>query len=189
MKSCFVRVGRQWFELTAEMSEDERRRKIKDKWFLGELSQGNLMHHPLAGLWWGVKLTVCEERGEGKYNLTGVLLRDLDFLTRTLGTYQLGRFPKAMKGILGYMFDHPDDFKSSFEAKTRYIMRHFNSLGGVLHLGCLEPQFYAEELERTKDYWISATRKTGLETDDTTEKKPGDADAEATSPANEDALT
>lgn len=147
------------FPLSADMDATARRNKIRDKWFLGEPSQGSLMRHPLAGLWWGVKLSIDESRGNGKYDLTRILFRDLDFLTRTLGTYQLGRLPSAVRGILGYMFNHPEDFKGQFEDKTRYIMKHFNSLGGALHLGCLDENFYAEELDRTRDEWINPNHK------------------------------
>lgn len=132
--------------------------KIKDKWLLDDPSQSKLIHHPLAGLWWGVKLSADPDRGEGKYDLTRVLFRDLDLLTRTLGTYELGRLPMAIKGILGYVHDHPDDFKNDYEAKTRYIMKYFNSMGGVLQLGCLDDSFYREKLDESKDLWIKATR-------------------------------
>ena len=150
---------RKRFSLSADMDVAARRNKIKDKWFLGEPSQGNLMRHPLAGLWWGVKLSVDESRGSGRYDLTRILFRDLDFLTRTLGTYQLGRLPAAVRGILGYMFNHQEDFKGQFEDKTRYIMKHFNSLGGALHLGCLDENFYADELDRTRDEWLNPNNK------------------------------
>lgn len=147
------------FVLSAGIEESKRRQLIREKWFLDEPSQGNLMRHPLAGLWWGVKLTVAPERGEdNKYELTRILFRDLDLATRTLGTYQLGRLPTAIKGILGYVADHPDDFKSSFEPKMRYIMKHFNSIGGVLQLGCLDASFYGHELNRVKSEWIGAKR-------------------------------
>lgn len=144
--------------IIATPDEVTRKDKIRGKWFLGDPSQGSLMRHPLAGLWWGVKLSIAPERGDGKYDLSRILLRDLDFLTRTFGTYQLGRLPNAIKGILGYIYDHESDFKSAFEPKMRYIMKHFNSVGGVLQLGCLPATFYAEELERTKSEWIEAKR-------------------------------
>ena len=147
------------FALSADMEESVRRQRIKEKWFLGDPSQGNLMRHPLAGLWWGVKLTVAPERGDdNKYELTRILFRDLDLATRTLGTYQLGRLPMAIKGILGYVADHPDDFQSSFEPKMRYIMKHFNSIGGVLQLGCLDASFYGCELDRVKSEWVVAKK-------------------------------
>lgn len=155
------------FPLSADMDVAARRNKIKDKWFLGEPSQGSLMRHPLAGLWWGVKLSVDESRGSGRYDLTRILFRDLDFLTRTLGTYQLGRLPAAVRGILGYMFNHQEDFKGQFEDKTRYIMKHFNSMGGALHLGCLDEKFYAEEMDRTRNEWINPNTKSAPTTKST----------------------
>ena len=149
---------RQRFSL-AGVPGSELKRKIKERWFLVEPSQSSLMKHPLAGLWWGVRLSVAPERGAGRYDFTKILCRDIDLLTRTLGTYQLARLPSAMKGILGYIFDHPDDFKSEYEAKMRTILKHFNSIGGVVHLGCLDEGFYAEELDRCKDEWMAARKK------------------------------
>lgn len=151
-------MQKRFARILAVEDETSRREKIKDKWFLGDPSQGSLMRHPLAGLWWGVRLSVDDSRGDGKYDLSRILLRDLDFLTRTFGTYQLGRLPNAVKGILGYIYNHEEDFKSAFEPKMRHIMKHFNSIGGVLQLGCLPVDFYANELERTKAEWIEAKR-------------------------------
>lgn len=157
--------------ILATPDPDVRRDKIIGKWFLGDPSQGSLMRHPLAGLWWGVRLSVDTTRGDGRYDLSRILLRDLDFLTRTFGTYQLGRLPGAVKGILGYIFDHQEDFKSAFEPKMRHIMKHFNSIGGVLQLGCLPPEFYADELDRTKSEWIDA-KKTKSDEPSTEEQMP-----------------
>ena len=143
------------------MPSERRKDVIRRRWILNDPSQQNLIHHPLAGLWWGVKLSVDETRGEGRYDFTRILYRNLDLPTRTLGTYQLGRLPKAIRGILGYVFDHEDDFKNEYEAKMRHIMKHFNSMGGVLQLGCLDESFYCEELDRSRDEWIKAKKKTG----------------------------
>lgn len=148
------------FPISPSDSEQQRRQKIKDKWFMSDPSQASLIRHPLAGLWWGVKLSVAPERGEErKYDLTRILYRNLDLPTRTLGTYKLGRLPNAIKGILGYVYDHEDDFKNEYEAKMRHIMKHFNSIGGVLQLGCLDVQFYADELDKSKSEWMLAKKK------------------------------
>ena len=151
-------MKKRYERIIATPDEQARKDKIRGKWFLGDPSQGSLMRHPLAGLWWGVRLSVAPERGDGKYDLSRILLRDLDFLTRTFGTYQLGRLPNAIKGILGYIYENDADFKSAFEPKMRHIMKHFNSIGGVLQLGCLPAEFYADELDRTKSEWIEARR-------------------------------
>lgn len=138
------------------LSLDARRDRIKKKWFLGEPSQSSLIHHPLAGLWWGAKLTVAPERGAaGQYDFTRILYRNLDVPTRTLGTYELGRLPAAIKGILGYVYEHPEDFKHEYEAKMRGIMRLLNSIGGVLQLGCLDEAFFKEQIADNQYYWIN----------------------------------
>ncbi len=144
----------------SELSVEKRRTKIEDKWFLGDPSQSALIHHPLAGLWWGVLLTVAPERGEEKkYDLTHILFRNLDLPTRTLGTYELGRLPAAVKGVLGYVFDHPDLFKENYEAKMRAIMRLLNAIGGVVQLGCMDEAFFRLRIEENRDTWLSARKK------------------------------
>lgn len=142
-----------------ESDVEKRMKRIKNKWFLQEPSQSSLIHHPLAGLWWGVWLSVAPERGEEhKYDLTRILYRNLDLPTRTLGTYELGRLPAAVKGTLGYVFDHPDLFKDEYEAKMRAIMRLLNSIGGVLQLGCLDESFFREQIEANQNCWIYAKK-------------------------------
>lgn len=142
-----------------DLSPEARHDRIKKKWFLGEPSQSALIHHPLAGLWWGVKLTWAPERGvAGQYDLTKILYRNLDVPTRTLGTYELGRLPAAIKGILGYVSEHPEEFKNEYEAKMRGIMRLLNSIGGVLQLGCLDEAFFKEQIGKNRDLWINATK-------------------------------
>ena len=149
------------------LSPDVRRDRIKKKWFLGEPSQSALIHHPLAGLWWGVKLTVAPERGiAGQYDLTRILYRNLDVPTRTLGTYELGRLPAAIKGILGYVYDHPEEFKNEYEAKMRAIMRLLNSIGGVLQLGCLDEAFFQEQIAANRDLWINEKKTAKAEKDE-----------------------
>ena len=144
-------------------SRESRIAKIEEKWFLPQTpSQSALIHHPLAGLWWGVKLSVAPERGEDrKYDLTRILYRNLDLPTRTLGTYELGRLPAAVKGTLGYVFDHPELFEEEYEAKMRAIMRLLNSIGGVLQLGCLEEKFFRSKIDENRPSWIAARKKKG----------------------------
>ena len=153
------------------LEEKTRRERIEEKWFMGDPSQASLIHHPLAGLWWGVKLSVDPECKRGdKYALTRILFRNLDLPTRTLGTYELGRLPSAVHGVLGYIHDHPDDFKEEYEAKTRAIMRLLNSVGGALKLVCLDEAFFTEQIAANRDFWIVAKKKSN--------RKKSDADSE-----------
>ena len=144
----------------SELDTERRMATIKEKWFLRDISQSSLIHHPLAGLWWGVWLSIAPEKGEDhKYDLTKILYRNLDLPTRTLGTYELGRLPAAVKGTLGYVYDNPDLFEDEYEAKMRAIMRLLNSIGGVIQLACLEESFFREQIDINKGCWIGAKKK------------------------------
>jgi hypothetical protein len=69
---------------------------VLNHWFLSSTAQSELLRHALSGLWWAVYLSVDEKRGEKKYELTEILFQQLDFATRTLGLYKLGRHKEAV---------------------------------------------------------------------------------------------
>lgn len=121
---------------------------IMEHWFLKSSAQNNLLRHPLAGLWWAVYLSVDESRGENKYDLTRILFRQLDFPTRTLGTYKLGRHKEAVIGILEFIEANSDLFKTKFEDKTRFVTKHLNLLGGVKPISYYDRTFFKTELEK-----------------------------------------
>jgi hypothetical protein len=114
---------------------------ILDHWFLSSSAQSNLLRHALSGLWWSVHLSVDEER-DNKYRLTEILFRQLDFPTRTLGTYKLGRHKEAVLGILEFIQENEDLFKSKFEPKTRFVTKHLNVIGGVKPLSYFKRDFF-----------------------------------------------
>ena len=122
---------------------------ILDHWFLQSTSQQNLMRHSLAGLWWAVYLSVDNEK-ENKYELTEVLFRQLDFVTRTLGTYNLGRHKEAVIGILQFIKDNEEIFASKFEKKSRYITKYLNLVGGAKPLVYFDRNFFINELNKIK---------------------------------------
>ncbi|NPA44734.1 MAG: hypothetical protein GXO49_04300 [Chlorobi bacterium] len=122
---------------------------IMKYWFMKSTSQQELMRHSLAGLWWGVYLSVDETR-ENKYELTNILFRQLDFPTRTLGTYRLGRHKEAVIGILQFILENDELFNSKFEKKTRYITKYLNLVGGTKPLGYFDRTFYINELNKIK---------------------------------------
>jgi hypothetical protein len=121
---------------------------ILEHWFLRSTSHSDLLRHTLSGLWWAVYLSVDEERGDNKYELTEILFRQLDFPTRTLGAYSLGRHKEAVIGILEFIKENKELFKSGFEDKTRYITKHLNLIGGVKPISFYERQFFKEELKK-----------------------------------------
>lgn len=120
---------------------------ISDHWFLSSSVQSSLLRHAIAGLWWSVHLSVDEQR-ENRYELTEILFRQLDFPTRTLGTYKLGRHKEAVVGILEFIQENEDLFKSKFEPKTRFVTKHLNVIGGVKPISYFKRDFFKSELTK-----------------------------------------
>lgn len=108
---------------------------ILNNWFLysksGSFSQSSIMRHPLAGLWWAVKISKYNlDENDDSYVLTRILFRQKDFYSRTLGTYSLGRFQPAVKAVLEYIHLNSVVFENSFEAKTRFVCKYLNRYFG-----------------------------------------------------------
>ncbi|MEZ4843782.1 MAG: DUF6339 family protein [Bacteroidia bacterium] len=120
---------------------------ISDHWFIDSSAQSSLLRHALAGLWWSAYLSVDETK-EDKYELTKILFRQLDFPTRTLGTYKLGRHKEAVLGILEFIQENGDLFKSKFESKTRFVTKYLNVIGGVKPISYYDRHFFKSELEK-----------------------------------------
>lgn len=124
---------------------------ILDHWFLSSSAQSSLLRHALAGLWWSVYLSVDESKGKNKYDLTKILFRQLDFPTRTLGTYKLGRHKEAVLGILEFIQEYEDLFKTKFEDKTRFVTKHLNVVGGVKPISYYDRNFFKSELQKVAE--------------------------------------
>lgn len=122
---------------------------ILDHWFLVSSAHGNLLRHALAGLWWSVHLSIDDTKDD-KYELTKILFRQLDFPTRTLGAYKLGRHKEAVIGILEFINENEELFKSKFEDKSRFITKYLNSLGGVKPIVYYDRLFFKDELKKIK---------------------------------------
>lgn len=120
---------------------------ISDHWFLSSSAQGQLIRHAIAGLWWAVFLSVDENR-EDKYELTKIFFKQLDFATRTMGSEKFGRHKEAVIGILEFIQENEDLFKSKFEAKTRFIAKHINLIGGVKPISYFDRHFFKSELQK-----------------------------------------
>ena len=121
---------------------------ILDHWFLSSSAQNSLLRHAIAGLWWSVNLSVDETKGENKYDLTKILFRQLDFPTRTLGTYKLGRHKEAVFGILEFIQENEDLFKNKFQDKTRFATEHLNIIGGLKPISYFDRNFFKSELQK-----------------------------------------
>lgn len=123
---------------------------ILEHWFLSSSAQSSLLRHAIAGLWWSVYLSVDESKDD-KYELTKVLFRQLDFPTRTLGTYKLGRHKEAVLGILEFINENSELFKNKFEPKTRFVTKHLNIIGGVKPISYYDRHFFKSELAKVSD--------------------------------------
>lgn len=121
---------------------------INEHWFLKSTAQSNLLRHAISGLWWAVYLSVDENRGANKYELTKILFRQLDFPTRTLGTYKLGRHKEAVIGILEFIQENELLFKKNFEDRVRFITKHLNLIGGVKPIAYYDRSFFKVELQK-----------------------------------------
>jgi hypothetical protein len=117
---------------------------ILEHWFFGK----GMLRNALAGLWWSVYLSIDEKRGSDKYELTKILFRQLDFSTRTLGSYRLGRHKEAVIGILEFIKENEKLFSTAFEKKTRYITKHLNLVGGVKPISYYDRSFFKSELKK-----------------------------------------
>lgn len=120
---------------------------ILDHWFINSPTQSALLRNAISGLWWAVYLSVDSDR-ENKYELTQILFRQLDFPTRTLGAYKLGRHKEAVIGILEYINENQSLFKTEFEKKTRFITKYLNRIGGVKPLSYYDRTFFKIELKK-----------------------------------------
>lgn len=138
---------KRWDEVNLRKANNSSK-YILDHWFLNSSAQSSLLRHALAGLWWSVYLSVDESRGEKKYDLTKILFRQLDFPTRTLGTYKLGRHKEAVIGILEFIQENEELFKSKFEDKTRFVTKYLNVVGGVKPISYYDRNFFKSELEK-----------------------------------------
>lgn len=123
---------------------------ILEHWFLKTSAQTSLLRNWLSGLWWGVYLSVDESRSD-KYELTKLFFRQLDFVTRTMGAEKFGRHREAVIGILEFIKENDELFKTKFEPKTRFIARHINFIGGVKPISYYDRHFFKSELEKVSD--------------------------------------
>lgn len=135
-------MTQRWHDvITGETSKSDY---IIEHWFVKTPSQQCLMRNAISGLWWAAYLSFDETRTD-PFELTKVFYKDLDLPTRTIGTYRIGRHKEAVKGILQFIKDFPDVMYSHYETKTRYILKHFNVIGGSKTLSLFDMDFFYNE--------------------------------------------
>lgn len=117
---------------------------ILDHWFF---KRSSMMRHALANLWWSVEMTFDRSHKEDPYWLTKVLFSNtVELRTRFYGSSLFLRNKEAAIGILTYMASS-DTYKSHNEARSLFVYRYFNSLGGYLQLSLLNRDFFKKKME------------------------------------------
>jgi hypothetical protein len=120
---------------------------LLDHWFISSPIQSNFLRQGLSSLWWSAYLSHDEENTENPYHLTEVLYRNVDFATRTLGTYNLSRHKEAVIGILSFIKNNPHLFENRFEDKSRFITKYINLIGGTKPVGYMKRNYFEQSLE------------------------------------------
>lgn len=145
------------------INKDVKNKKdyIYDHYVLGK-SPSSMMRHTLCGLWWGVKLTVDENR-EDKFELTELMFRQISFFSRFLGINLIALEP-ALHGMLEFILEHKSLFDNSFESRMRIMSTIVNRLGGTKLICSMDSEFFKKELEKRLDLIKKASSREALRT-------------------------
>lgn len=119
------------------------------------IEDNKILRNALASLWWSVKLTVDEDRGENdKYDLTKVFFSNYSLRTNWL-TVVL-RVKPVLHGILEFLYEHPEITSEKQEARYRYIAHRINLIGSTKELSALDKGFIKSYLEAILDDIMNA---------------------------------
>lgn len=117
----------------------------------------NFLRTTFAGLWWNVYLTRLDDR-EDPYELTKIMYDcGQDWRIMRFGELSLVRSKESMIGVLEFLRDNPDVYKTHFDARGQFISRYFNLLGGSQQLSAMDRYFFKDKLESLKDRIIEIT--------------------------------
>ena len=113
------------------------------------------MRNALAGLWWGIKLTKDESRGEeNKYDLSKILFSN--YSLRTTWLTVILRIKPALHGILEFLHENPKIMEEKEEARYRYISNYINRLGSTKNLSALDKGYIKAQLKTVYQQIIEA---------------------------------
>lgn len=105
--------------------------------------------HPLASLWWFVHQTIDENNSE-KYKYTRFLFSNYNFRSHLVG-YYFARYKEAMFGYFDFLMDNPEIMSQFFQYRHRFLIKHFNKLGGTKLLSVLPRESFYKELNTIKE--------------------------------------
>ncbi len=117
----------------SKKKRNQRERYIAERYFVPRAQSRCLMRNGIARLWWAAYLTYDPANTKNPYELTAVLLRQLD-ITKNLLERSYGRSDMILRSVLRFLAKHKDELLVSGNAarrRCRVIFRQLNSLGGV----------------------------------------------------------
>jgi hypothetical protein len=121
---------------------------ILSHYFVRSSESRALLRNGIARLWWYGYLTYDADR-ENPYELTGVLLKQLDIAQQILER-SLGRNRHILHSFLTYLFDHQELTEGDKgRATIRAIAKRLNLRGGVCVLDELEKSEIRQFLDET----------------------------------------
>ncbi len=121
---------------------------ILSHYFVRSLESRALLRNGVARLWWYGFLTYDSNR-ENPYELTGVLLKQLDIAQQILER-SLGRNRDVLQSFLSFLLDHPELTEGDKgRAIIRAIAKKLNLRGGVCVLDELDKSEIRQFLDAT----------------------------------------
>jgi hypothetical protein len=139
-----------WPSVKKQKKDIDASKYIQDHWYISSPIQTNFLRHGIASLWWTAYLTYDETRKD-PYELTKILYTQLDFATRTLGTYAFARHKEAVFGVLEYIQQNPKLFDDRFQNKSRYITKYLNQVGGTRPISYFKRDFFKATIDSVRD--------------------------------------
>lgn len=110
---------------------------IKQRYFVAAADGRALLRNGIARLWWYSYLTY-DERRDNQYELTAILLKNLD-ITQTILERSMGRSRVVLVGFLEFLMENPALLEGGDENRgiIRSLAKSLNLYGGIALLDCL----------------------------------------------------
>ncbi len=110
---------------------------IKERYYIAASNGRALLRNGIARLWWYSYLTY-DERRDNQYELTAILLKNLD-ITQTILERSMGRSRVVLVGFLEFLMENPTLLEGGDENRgiIRSLAIALNFFGGIALLDCL----------------------------------------------------
>jgi len=119
-------------------NREKAERYAVERYFVAKTESRALLRNGMARLWWYSHMTFDQDR-QNPYELTGVMLRNLD-ITQQILERSMGRCRSVLVAFLEFLLENPELLASGGDAtraKVRTLAKSLNLYGGVAILDCL----------------------------------------------------